>query len=66
MAEVKADQPANHGAKLPERAEEARNLATEGMEEMKAGNKEEGDFLINEAKQLDQAAAQDVLKSAKK
>ena len=52
--------------RLPERAEEARNLAKEGLEERRHGNKEEGDFLINEAKQLDQAATEDALKTGKK
>jgi hypothetical protein len=51
--------------RLPERSEEARNLAKEGVEERRHGNTEESDFLINEAKQLDQQAAQAVLKENK-
>jgi hypothetical protein len=60
MADTKPASP-----HLPERAEEARNLATEGLEESRHGNKEEGDYLINEAKKLDQLAAQEVLKKGK-
>ncbi len=48
--------------KLPETAEEARNLATEGLEEIKSGNKEEGKFLIDEARNLDPAATDEVVK----
>ena len=46
---------------LPDRAEEARNLATEGLDEMKHGNKDEGKFLIDEARHLDKAAADAVV-----
>lgn len=54
-----------HQTVLPERSEEARNLAQEGLEERRHGNTEEADFLINEAKNLDQQAAQAVLKENK-
>ena len=50
---------------LPDRAEEARNLASEGLEEMRHGNKEEGKFLIDEARVLDKAAADAVVKGGK-
>ena len=48
---------------LPGRAEEAHNLAVEALEEIKHGNKEEGKFLLDEAKQLDPKAAEEVVKS---
>ncbi len=48
---------------LPDRAEEAHNLAVEGLDEIKHGNKEEGKFLIDEAKNLDPKAAEEVIKS---
>ncbi len=53
--------PGTDGVHLPDRSEEARNLATEGLEEMKHGNKEEGTFLIDEARHLDKAAANEVV-----
>ena len=46
---------------LPDRAEEARNLATEALDEIKHGNKEEGKFLIDEARHLDKAATDAVV-----
>ncbi len=46
---------------LPERAEEARNLAIEGLDEIEHGNKEEGKFLIDEARHLDKKAADTVV-----
>ena len=52
-----------HEMHLPDRAEEARNLASEGLEELQHGNKEEGKFLIDEAKALDKTAAEEVVKS---
>ncbi len=52
-----------HDVHLPERAEEARNLASEGLEELQHGNKEEGKFLIDEAKALDKEAAEEVVKN---
>ena len=57
-----------HGSepRLPERSEEAENLAREGLEEIKHGDKEEGEFLLSEAKALDKAAAEAVLKEDKK
>ena len=51
--------------RLPERSEEAENLAREGLEEIKHGDKEEGEFLIGEARQLDKAAADAVMKEEK-
>ena len=50
-----------HELHLPDRAEEARNLASEGLEEIQHGNKDEGKFLIDEAKALDKAAAESVV-----
>ncbi len=55
-------QPGDSGPHLPERAEEAHNLAVEGMEEMRQGNKDEAKFLIDEARALDKAAADEVVK----
>ncbi len=52
-----------HDVHLPDRAEEARNLASEGLEEMQHGNKEEGKFLIGEARTLDKEAADAVVKA---
>jgi hypothetical protein len=51
-----------HEPKLPERSEEAQNLAREGLEEIKHGDKEEGEFLIDEARALDKKAADEVVK----
>ncbi|MBV9538207.1 MAG: hypothetical protein JOY70_04650 [Acidisphaera sp.] len=45
-----------------EKTEEARNLAREAVEEIRQGNKEEGEFLAEEAKALDPDAAKKVLK----
>ena len=56
------DEAKPHDVHLPERAEEARNLASEGLEEMQKGNKEEGKFLIDEARNLDKEAADAVTK----
>lgn len=44
------------------RAEEAKNLAKEAVEAIQHGEKEEGKFLGDAAKQLDPAAASEVLK----
>ena len=44
-----------------ERAEEARNLAKEAVEALEDGEREEGDFLAAEAKQLDPDAAAEIL-----
>ncbi len=61
-AETKAEHtPGTDAVHLPDRSEEARNLATEGLEEKQHGNKEEGDFLIEEARNLDKAAADEVV-----
>ncbi len=57
MAQDTSTTSAGHDTPLPSREEEARNLATEAMEEIKAGNKEEGDFLMAEAKNLDPSVA---------
>ena len=51
--------------RLPERSEEAENLAREGLEEIEHGDKEEGEFLIGQARQLDKAAADAVMKEEK-
>lgn len=53
--------PGTDAVHLPDRTEEARNLATEGLEEMKHGNKEEGTFLIDEARHLDRDATDAVV-----
>ena len=53
--------PGTDAVHLPDRSEEARNLAAEGVEEKQHGNKEEGDFLIEEARHLDKAAADEVV-----
>ncbi len=58
------EKPATETA-LPSRSEEARNLAKEAVEETRHGNKEEGDFLMAEAKNLDREAAKEVLKDGK-
>jgi hypothetical protein len=62
MAEQKTTADTHAEPHLPDRAEEARNLATEGVEEIAHGNKEEGKFLIDEARHLDKAAADEVVK----
>jgi biopolymer transport protein ExbD len=46
------------------RKEEAKHLAEEAVEEMKQGNKEEGQFVLNEAKKLDADAVGEVLHQA--
>ena len=51
--------------RLPERSEEAENLAREGLEEIKHGDKEEGEFLIGQARQLDKTSAEAVIKEGK-
>jgi len=48
------------------RHEEARHLAEEAVEERKRGNKEEADFVLNEARDLDKDAVKEVLKEQKK
>jgi hypothetical protein len=50
----------------PSPSEEARNLAKEAVEEIKHGNKEEGNFILDEAKKLDPKAAEEVAKGSKK
>ena len=50
MAQQRPEQPKSE-PHLPDRAEEARNLAKEGQEELKHGNAEEGNFLIEEARE---------------
>lgn len=44
-----------------ERKDEAKNLAKEAVQEIRHGNKEEGKFLAEEARDLDPAAAAEVL-----
>ncbi len=63
MAHDKPTDAAHAEPHLPDRKEEARNLASEGMEEMAHGNKDEGKFLIDEARNLDKAAADEVVKA---
>jgi hypothetical protein len=46
--------------------EEARHLAEEAMDEIKRGNKEEGEFVLDEARDLDTTAVNEVLKEHKK
>jgi hypothetical protein len=62
MAQQRPEQPKSE-PHLPDRAEEARNLAKEGQEELKHGNAEEGNFLIEEARELDPAATDAALGS---
>ena len=45
----------------PEKRHEAENLAKEAMEEIQHGNKEEGRFLPEEARELGPATAETVL-----
>ena len=56
-------QPEQGEPHLPDRAEEAHNLAVEALDEIKHGNKEEGKFLLDEAKQLDPKAAEEVIRA---
>jgi len=42
--------------------EEAQHLAEEAVQEMKQGNTEEADFVLNEARSLDKDAVEQVLK----
>jgi len=46
----------------PDKRHEAENLAKEALEELRHGNKDEGNFLAGEARELDPAAADGVLK----
>ena len=50
----------------PEKKEEAKNLAKEAVQELKHGNREEGEFLAQEAKSLDPSGASEVLKHGDK
>jgi hypothetical protein len=59
--EQTSKQPADHP-----NAEEARRLAQEAAQEMKQGNKEEAEFVLNEAKSLDKEAVEQVLKRGDK
>lgn len=52
---------ANHGVD-EDKATEAKNLAKEGLEAIQQGDKDEGKFLIDAAKDLDKEAAGEVLK----
>lgn len=47
----------------PEKRHEAENLAKEAMEEIQHGNKDEGRFLAEEARELDPSAAENVLRA---
>ncbi|MBV8095638.1 MAG: hypothetical protein JOY71_24615 [Acetobacteraceae bacterium] len=44
-----------------DRHEEAKHLAEEAVEEMSQGNKEEGKFVLEEARKLDPSAVEEVL-----
>ena len=44
----------------------ARHLAEEAMEELKQGNKDEAKFVLDEARDLDPGAVDEVLKEQKK
>ena len=46
--------------------EEARQLAEEAIEELEAGNKDEAKFVLEEARTLDKAAVDEVMKEHKK
>lgn len=58
-------EPKRHGVD-PDKWEEARDLAREAAEQRKGGNREEADFLADEARALDKAAADEVLGSGRK
>jgi hypothetical protein len=45
--------------------EEAKHLAEEAVQEMRRGNKEEADFVLDAARELDKHAADEVVKSKK-
>lgn len=45
----------------PETHKEAENLAREALEEIREGHKDEGQFLIDEARHLDKSAVEEVL-----
>ncbi len=44
-------------------SEEARHLAEEAVEERRRGNEDEANFVLNEARALDPAVVEDVVKS---
>ena len=48
------------------RSDEAQNLAKEAVDAIKQGDKEEGEFLADAAKELDPAAADRILKEGGK
>ena len=64
MSDAKPTETTSEPA-LSETADEARALAREGLDEMHSGNKEEGKFLIDEARSLDKKAADEVVKADK-
>ena len=64
MSDAKPTETTSEPA-LSDTADEARALAREGLEEMHGGNKEEGKFLIDEARSLDKTAADEVVKHNK-
>lgn len=45
--------------------EEAKHLAEEAIQEMRRGNKEEAEFVLDAARDLDKRAADEVVKSKK-
>jgi hypothetical protein len=65
MADKAASQNKSHtGDKAA--TEEARHLAKEAMDELKRGNKEEAEFVLNEARGLDNAVVDQVVRSHQK
>jgi hypothetical protein len=63
--EARMAQRQQRGGADPEKRHEAENLAREAVEELDHGNKEEGKFLAEEARELDRTAADAVLKEGK-
>ena len=55
-------QPADAATADNSTKEEAQHLAEEAVQELKQGNKEEADFVLNEARSLDKDAVEQVLK----
>jgi hypothetical protein len=54
------------GPSDPETREEAKHLAEEALQERDRGNKDEANFVLGQARDLDKAAADEVLKQQKK
>ena len=64
MAQKDHDQPKRQPD--PSTRDEARHLAEEALEERDRGNKEEAQFVLDEARDLDKGAVDEVLKEHKK